>query len=316
MRHSALALTLLFATPLVAQTKAFPALQAVPEPYDQVALTRDGKAAARLHFGAGLRRPFVYPILGPSGAGLTRMGHPHDPVGHSHHNSVWISHNDVNGVSFWADRGKNAGRIVTQRLEKLEDGAEAAATLLNHWIGPDDKVLLVERRRTALHPLDKGESLLLLDLTLEAKGGPVTLGKTPFGLVGVRMAKTIGIADGGGAIRNSEGQVNEKGEKGCFWKPARWVDYSGPSGPKTVEGITLFDHPANPNHPSVFHVREDGWMGTSLTFAAARELIPGAPLRLRYGLYVHAGAPPLDAINGVWQAFAKAPLAELTPKKK
>ena len=139
----------------------------------------------------------------PSGAKLTRMGHPHDPLGHSHHNSVWISHNDVDGVSFWADRGKNAGRIVTQRVEKLEDGAdEAAVTLFNHWIGPDDKVLLVERRRIALHPLAKGEWLLLLDLTLEAKSAKTTLGKMPFGLVGVRLAKTIGIADGGGVIRN------------------------------------------------------------------------------------------------------------------
>ena len=29
------------------------------------------------------------------------MGHPHDPVGHSHHNSVWIAHESVNGESFW-----------------------------------------------------------------------------------------------------------------------------------------------------------------------------------------------------------------------
>ena len=244
------------------------------------------------------------------------MGHPHDPVGHSHHNSVWISHNDVNGVTFWGDRGKNAGKIVCQRVEKLEDGAdEAAVTLLNHWIGPDDKLLLMERRRMAVHPLTKGEWLLLLDIQFDVKE-KVTLGKTPFGLVGVRMAKTIGIADGGGSIRNSEGQVNEKGEKGCFWKPAKWCDYSGPSGPKTVEGITLFDHPDNPNHPTVFHVREDGWMGTSLTFAAARELEPGKALRLRYALYVHAGMPSVEMIEDQWQRFAKMVPPELSPKKK
>ena len=40
----------------------------------------------------------------------------------------------------------------------------------------------------------------------------------------VRMAKTIGVIDGGGRILNSEGQLNEKE---VFRKPARWVDYSG-----------------------------------------------------------------------------------------
>src|SRR5207244_2954869 len=120
--------------PSLAQEKAFPAAQAIPEPYDQVSLKHQGKELARLHCGPGLRRPFVYPLIGPSGAVLTRMGHPHDPVGHSHHNSMWIAHNDVNGVNFWADRGKDIGRIVCQRLEKLEDGEEAAATVVNHWI--------------------------------------------------------------------------------------------------------------------------------------------------------------------------------------
>jgi len=33
---------------------------------------------------------------------------------------------------------------------------------------------------------------------LKAVDWAVTLGKTPFGIIGVRMAKTIGINDGGG----------------------------------------------------------------------------------------------------------------------
>lgn len=301
-----------FAPLAAAQEKPFPRVQAVPLPHHQAAFRIEDREVARLHFAPDLRRPFVFPIVGPAGRELTRMGHPHDPVGHSHHNSVWISHHDVGGVDFWGDRGKKAGRIVAQRLEKFEDGDVAAARLLNHWIGPDEKtVLLVERRRTAVVPLDKGEWLLLLDLTLEAPGNEVVLGKTPFGLVGVRMAKTLGIADGGGMIRNSEGMVNEKGEKGCFWKPARWVDYSGRSGPKTLEGITLLDHPGNPNHPSVFHVREDGWMGSCLTFTGPRTIAPGTPLRLRYGLFVHAGRPSLEALDAVWRSFAKLDLPDL-----
>ena len=71
----------------------------------------------------------------------------------------------------------------------------------------------------------------------------MTLGKTPFGPIGVRMAKTIGVTDGGGRILNSAGQRNEAE---AFRKPARWVDYSGPITNEQTAGITLMDHPANP----------------------------------------------------------------------
>src|SRR5437773_912718 len=76
---------------------------------------------------------------------------------------------------------------------------------------------------TAARMLDKGEWLLLLDLQFEAKDN-ITIGKSAFGMIGVRMAKSIGVNDGGGTMRNSDGKVNEKE---VFWKPAKWVDYSG-----------------------------------------------------------------------------------------
>jgi hypothetical protein len=298
-----------------AQPKPAPRMQAVPQPYDQVSFQRDGVEISRFHFGHANKRPFVYPLIGPSGRGLTRMGHPHDPVGHSHHNSVWISHNDVNGVSFWADRGKNTGTIVHQRVEKLTDGdTEASVASLNHWIeDATKKVLLIERRKTTVQLLEKGEWMLILDLQLEPAKELVTLGKTPFGMAAVRMAKSIGVNDGGGTIRNSAGKVNEKE---VFWKPAKWVDYSGAVVDKTVEGITLLDHPANPNHPSSFHVRNDGWMGASLTHAEARKIEPGKSLRLRYGVYVHGGMPSIESLEARWATFSKTSVENLTPAKK
>jgi hypothetical protein len=296
------------------EPKPVPRMQAVPLPNDEVSLRRDGQELARYYFGPGLRRPFVFPLVGPAGRSLTRMGHPHDPVSHSHHNSVWISHNDVNKVDFWGDHGKGKGRIVHQRVESFIDADDrAAVTVLNAWIDDTSKkTLLQERRRLEVRPLEHGEWLLLIDLRLEAKEA-VIFGKSPFGLIGVRLAKTIGVNDGGGTIRNSAGQVDEKE---VFWKPAKWVDYSGPIAPKTTEGITLLDHPANPNHPSAFHVRNDGWMGASLTFAGPRVLEPGQPLRLRYGLYVHAGQPAREHLERRWAEFAKTPLDEMAPQKR
>jgi len=227
------------------------------------------------------------------------MGHPHDPVTHSHHNSVWISHNDVNGTSFWSDGSK--GRIRHKRIVKFEDTDENAFMVAeNEWIDNNGKVLLLETRKVTVLPLTNNEWLLTIDMEFKAANGTVTLGKTPFGMVGVRMAKTIGVNDSGGKIRNSEGAINEKE---VLWKKARWVDYSGAITNDKIEGITLFDHPDNPNYPTYFHVRNDGWMGASLTFDDHREITSAEPLLLRYGLYVHSDMKSSEAIEKEWKRF-------------
>ncbi len=300
---AALALALL--VPALVSAADVPTVQAVPQPYHQVSFQREGVELARYHFGPDLRRPFIFPVIGPSGRPLTRMGHPHDPEGHAHHTSIWISHQSVAGANLWEDRPGPA-RIVHRRVERLTDGAdEAALVCLNEWLGTNGAPVIVERRRIAVRALAGREWLLLLDLELRAASDPIELGATPFGILGVRVAKTMGVRDGGGTIRNSEGGVNEAG---AFRTPARWVDYSGPVAPAVIEGLTLMDHPSNPNHPAVFHVRDDGWMGPCLTIGGPMAIRPDPPLRMRYGLYVHAGAPSPAALDEVWRQFAALPL--------
>jgi len=287
--------------------KPVPRLQVIPMPYDQASFQRDGIELTRYHFGPALARPFLFPVIGPSGCCLTRMGHPHDPESHSHHNSVWISHNDVDGISFWSDRG--GGKIRHKRIVKFEDAGECSSIVTeNQWVANEGKVLLSETRQITVLLLENSEWLLMIDMEFKVMDKPVTLGKTPFGMIGVRMAKTIGVNDGGGRIRNSEGAVNEKE---VFWKRARWVDYSGPLTSKKLEGITLFDHPDNPNFPAYFHVRNDGWMGASLTFDGPRTIQSNEPLRLRYGLYIHSDMKATDAIEAKWKRFTTISPAKL-----
>lgn len=293
--------------PALPAPKPVPRMQVIPLPYHQASFQRDGVEIARYHFGTALHRPFIYPVIGPSGRSLTRMGHPHDPESHSHHNSVWISHHDVGGTDFWSDGGK--GKVRHKRIIKFEDGAKSSSMLTeNQWLAGKDKVLLLETRRLIAMPLDGSEWLMIIDMEFKTYGAAVTLGKTPFGIIGVRMAKTIGVNDGGGTIRNSEGAVNEKE---VFWKRARWVDYSGPIASGKQEGITLFDHPDNPNFPTYFHVRNDGWMGASLTHGGPRTIHPDKPLHLRYGLYIHSDMKSKDTIEAKWKQFAKIEPARL-----
>ncbi|MGY8769083.1 MAG: DUF6807 domain-containing protein [Pirellulales bacterium] len=294
----------------LAGTKPVPQMQVLPMPYDQASVTRNGKEISRYHFGQSLNRPFLYPIIGPSGRSLTRMGHPHDPNGHSHHNSVWVTHHIVNGVNFWGDTG--TGKIRQQSVHRYLDSDDLAMIeTKNHWIDlAKDQVLLEERRTMQFLPLQKHQWMLVLQIEFKAMQPKVTFEDTAFGLTGVRMAKTIGVHDGGGTIRNSEGQVNEKE---VFRKPARWVDYSGPIAPGKIEGITLMDHPKNINHPTSFHVRGDGWMGSSLSFEKPIALKKGESLTLIYGLYIHSGLPSLQDINTQYEQFSKM---VIVPRKK
>jgi hypothetical protein len=313
MRLAAAALCLLLAASAGAEeplpdAKPVPAVQVLPLPHDQASFQHAERELTRFHFGKDLRRPFWYPLRGPAGRSLTRMGHPHDPFTHSHHNSVWISHANVEGVNFWADHGKNLGRIVVDHVEKYTDGDQSAAMLcVINWLGPDGRRLLVERRRCEVIPQHGDDWLMLVDLRFEAPGEkPVTINANPFGVIGVRMAKTIGVHDGGGRILNSRGAVNEKA---IFRKPTRWVDYSGRVTNEATGGVTLMDHPQNVNHPAPFHVRDDGWMGACLTLDKPITIAPDKPLRLRYGLWSHAGVPDVSAVDAQWQAFQALPLS-------
>jgi len=312
--------------------KLVPDMQVLPLPYDQAAFEHVGRELTRYHFGAQLRRPFWYPIIGPAGRSLTRMNmpsdpgrsmtqaiqpenpnQPEDPLGHSHQTSVWISHKDVNGIDFWRDGGPIAGQIVHQtRREGLqyEDGPTDASLLsLNHWNNPQGKTLMIERRRATVSPGEGDSWWLTIDLQFEApEGSVVTLGKTPFGPIGVRMAKTIGVTDGGGRILNSSGHRNESE---AFRQPARWLDYSGPITNQHTAGIALMDHPMNPGHPTPFHVRNNGWMGICLTLDRPITITPDTPLCLRYGLWIHSDVPDAQTLDQQWQAFARQELASM-----
>ena len=291
-------------------SRPVPRMQALRLPHHEISFRRNGVELTRFHFDPQDKCPFLYPVNGPSGRSLTRMGHPHDPVTQSHDNSLWLTHHDVNGVSFWEDRGP--AQIRCERVEHFEDGDESAmATVANFW-STTNKTLLRERRRMTVKSLPRDEWMLVPDIRREKQNEAVTLGNTSIGLVAVRMARSLGVNDGGGMIRNSEGGVNEAG---VFWKRARWVDYSGAVTSNAVEGITLFDHPANPNHPSCFHVRNDGWMGAALTFDAARLIETNKPRQLRYALYVHSGLSTPGDLNERWAEFGKAALPDLTGRQ-
>lgn len=281
----------------------------LPLPNQQVAMLIDGVEKLRWNFSNNHPRPFFYPFNGPSGTSLTRMGHP-GAQNHDHHLSVWFAHHKVNGVSYWADSSK--ARIRQKHWYRYKDGDEEAvmASVLG-WYDEDGMETLEQDVVAALRPLPDGEHALEIQITFRPATGQesVTLEQTNFGLLAVRVSKTVSAYFGGGRISSSEGGV---GEKEIFGKAARWMDYSGPvvTGQAETrhvveEGITYFDHPDNPHYPTHWHVRKDGWMGASFGMNEDWRITRDEPLQLRYLLHCHRNGYSADKANVVHEGFAK-----------
>jgi len=292
----------------------------VPQPGNQVSFQIDAIEQCRWHFGKEYPRPFFYPLNGPGGVSLTRMGHP-GAENHDHHRSVWFASNNVDGVDFWAE---NRGTQIRQKhWYRYRNGdTEAIMATKLGWYDADGQERLEQDLVAAILPLADGQYALELQIDLRPGEGLdfVELGKTNFGLLAVRVAASLSAHFGGGALTSSEGQV---GEPEIFGQRAKWVDYSGPvaigTGPGRevrTQGITFFDHPQNPRYPSHWHVRSDGWMGASFCFAEPYTLTRQPGLRLRYLLFIHDGPYDASLANEVHQAFVSRPALQIRKATK
>jgi hypothetical protein len=287
-----------------------PRCQVIPQADHQAFFVIDGVERMRWHFGPAYPRPFFFPLIGPSGAVLTRMGHPGAPD-HDHHRSIWFAHEKVLGINFWSDN--TPARVRQKHWLAYQDGDDAAvmAVALGWYDGHDPKELLTQELIASVKAAGEGELLVELQSTFTPIAASLELGQTNFGFLAVRVAKSISKFFGGGELRNSEGAT---GEQAIFGKQARWMDYSGPvrvqdSGFRVqrtkgsqdfgsadsaaakaavVEGITYFDHAANPGHPARWHVRDDGWMGASFNRTESYAISRDKPLVLRYLLHAHS----------------------------
>lgn len=289
--------------------KHVPAMQAVPLPGNQVSFRHQERELTRLYWHPEQRRPFFYPLIDPSGRSVTRLGDARDPVGHSHHNSLWMAHQDVDGVNFWEDpvrKGNGFQRAL--RIESWQESDAAAGCVLRvEWVADEGLRVLLQERRTVqvMAPEANGAWLMVIDSEFTAPGpAPVTFRQCYFGLLGVRVVTSASVNPGGGRLLNSSGGRNEAG---TFRLPARWVNATGALTNTISGGVALFDHPDNPGHPNPAHTRDGGWAGLALSGHEGRTVAPGQPLRCRYGVWTHGGVPDQANVEAAWQRFAAVP---------
>lgn len=271
-----------------------------PRPHHAFAFIIDGNEVACWHAGPDHPRPFLYPLRGPSGRSLTRIGHPGAP-NHDHHLSVWFAHASIAGIDFWSN--KPGPRIRQKEWLAQEDGdGEAVLAVRLGWNDGHDAADLLEQDVVlAVRPAAKpGDWLLEIQASLKPASPTLTIQKSNFGLVAVRVAREISEHFGKGRITGADGKT---GEPALFNQPNAWMDYSC-TEPGHEEGITLVEHPGNPGSPSRWHVRADGWMGPSLTRTGDLVIRRDQPLTLRYLLVIHGGPVNQSSLPDAMKAFA------------
>lgn len=221
-----------------------------------VRVTIDGKLFTEYLTQTG-PKPILWPVIGPTGAQMTRAfpmevrpGEKHD---HPHQRSIWFTHGEVNGVDFWSE-GADHGSIVHREYLTLESGSDRATLATrNDWLDAQGKKVLDDERTLVFRSGDDWRAIDLA-IILRATVGPVHFGDTKEGSMGVRIPTVMDVnSNQGGHIVTSEGLK----DKDAWGKPASWVDYYGPVEGETV-GIAFLNHPASFRAPTRWHVRDYG----------------------------------------------------------
>ena len=267
---------------------------------------------------AGARRPYVWPLLGPSGASVVRGQGTGDHPHHTGLNLAYGGHSEGGSANIWSDWDEPpygpGGRMIHRGFRRLVSGPVYGEvthdiTYVNAYGDP-----IVDEVRTVRAWWGANDQRYL-DFTFEILSAR-DRGPRPFFLA-IRLPN-FGIPEGIGRITNSAGYPVPAPQGQDRYFHAEWIDASGPTGdppwaPATAppevlvdapgyvpprkgppegpwNGIALFDHPENDGYPNVHGKYAGGRGAVQMTQGHyPPESAPGGPFTFRHRVYVHDG---------------------------
>jgi hypothetical protein len=302
-------LLLTCALPLIAEVQ-------VSKEKNRVAIDIDGKPFTALYYGEDAMKPYLHPLRSASGKLMTRQFPMENVEGetrdHPHHQGLWFTHGDVNGLDFWGalKPGPKSGRVVVDKITQAKGGKSGTVAFEGRWVEPGGKTLLKETR-TMTFSADGDNRIIDIDLTLKAEDQPVKFGDTKEGTFAIRINDSMTEKAKGGILTNSTGA---QGMKNVWGKQSTWVDYSGKVEGEAL-GIAILDHPGNPKHPAYWHARDYGLFAANIfgehDYYADKQrdgsvtVQPGKSIRFRYRVVIHPGDAESAHIAQMWEAYKK-----------
>jgi len=239
-------------------------------------------------------RPYLHPVRDASGRVVLTEDRPAD---HPWQHGIFTGFHRVNGFNYWKeDEGKQ--RFV-KLLDVKERGEAVSWRALIELVSPKDEVVLEEEDAITVHAPESADSYAIdFDFVLRAKEREVTFGKFFVGGLSVRMPWDK--ENPRQTHLNSNGLRN----RACEQQRAAWCNVERPFG-ENVFGIAMFDHPANPNYPSVWRADEQGLINPNVSGVGDWKLEAGQTQRFRYRLWVYRGAATREELAKRFEAFGE-----------
>lgn len=280
------------------------------------------------------RKPYFYPVIGPTGEALTRGfpmdPQPDEPQDHPHHRSLFFGHRNVNGIDFWSaelhsekskSTGLQAGEVRQVAMSGMEVGKDGVKLRVrNDWLEEKKAKVCEDSRVYRVSRLDNGDFLLDWDLTLLASETDITFGDDKDGTMAIRFIPGLQLKAHKGSTQPATGHIlNSEGimDAEAWGKRAKWVAYSGLDRKGNPVSVAIFDHAQNLRHPTWWHARDYGLCAANPfgihhfekkeEHAGAYTVKKGESLRFRYRLLFQGGAADAGSLEARWQAWVKEP---------
>ncbi len=275
----------------------------------------------------GTRRPYFWPIVGPSGASLVRGQGSGD---HPHHTGLSLNyggHSEGGSVNIWSDWDEppyGPGGRMLHRGFRVVRGGPVFGELVHDltYVNADGEPFAQEVRTTRWWWASEAARFIDLESTILTVADR---GTRPF-IYMIRTPRSFGDARHTTADREADRSPEAERDGLSPVHPARWIDASGPTGdpppgppdgpPEELvdlpgrlrrssrpgtgpwNGIALFDHPSNYGFPNL-----TGKYATAQQLTQAHYPPPtasGGPFSFRTRVLVHDG----DAADANVEAFA------------
>ncbi|WP_197525539.1 DUF6807 family protein [Pseudobythopirellula maris] len=245
----------------------------------------------------------------PPVEGFDRMDHP------EYHPGLWMAFGVLSGADGWRLKAPVEQLRFIEQPNTTDAGGAFAVELAHHDADPaTDEPICTERFRFEVTPTEAGV-LLGWDSTFTSDREFYFGDQEEMGL-GVRLATPLRVetggdnmAPGGGEMLDSEGRVNAAG---IWGKAANWIDCRGELD-GVPAGVAIFCHPKN-FRETRYHARDYGYVCANPFSLDAfnvgepdkTRVEPGASLRLRYGVLLHAGAElSSETLNDAYEAYVE-----------
>jgi Methane oxygenase PmoA len=238
-------------------------------------------------------RPYLHPVRDATGRVVLTEDRPAD---HPWQHGSFTGFHRVNGFNYWKeDEGK-------QRFVRLLDLREASDRVswraLVELVAPNGNVVLEEEDSVTIHAPESADAYVIdFDLLLRAREQDVNFGKFFVGGLSVRMPWD--------PANPRQTHLNSNGQRGreCEQQRAAWCNVERPFGDET-QGIAIFDHPANPGHPSGWRADEQGLINPNVSALGDWTLPAKQTRRFRYQLHIYRGSATREQLAAKFESFS------------